>query len=293
MKLNQVLEQHKLFSKETGLENNLGDGFLYHTNKIYRAIRKNVHSLNYSFSQEKNDHFIVLPFAQLNHIFTTKTIVLVDNVSVLKAIDPSVQKIIDWDEIEIGYRRNYLFHESCHTVAHEIFKKNPMNHPMIQLLLEEAFANTCELFGMAEAQTIVHQIFYGANSYSVAFEDIPDLNQSIQSLGFNDSFKFTVLAYLHSNFLFSRFSVADFKHVSSFVFKRELSKKEINQAAFLSQMAFSLDEHFKKVTRSLHFKLHQYSEVEFTQLRSEYLKKGLSFNQVANILDSMIEVFYT
>lgn len=292
MKLLKILELHREFTTEQTLKNNLGDGFLCAHNKIYQDIRQQTLQQGFKFSETHNERFIALPFAQLEEIFKTHQIPMINNLLALETIPSEILKSIDWNDIEMGYKRNYLFHESCHVVARNIIKKSGCVNKIMNLLLEESFANACELFGMIEAETTAHQIFYNANSYSTVFEDRPRLKSIIKNLGFENCFRFTVLAYLHSNFLFSRYSVADFQQIIHFIFKQDLKKPDLQQLEFLTQMAFSLDETFKMATRALHFKLNQYSEAEFSVLKKDYLKSGFSAYEIPNILDSMVKVFY-
>ena len=271
---------------------NFGDGFLYQHNPIYSAIRNQAVKLGYTFSEENNLHAMVLPFAHLEQIFSSKKIPMMNNVSVFDSLDQKLLKEIEWFDVEMGYKRNYLFHESCHVVARDLLQKIPLDNRIINLLLEESFANTAELFAMAQADSKEHQIFFSANSYTIAFEDSDRLNQIIKKMGFVKCFQFTVLAYLHSNLLHPTYTDKDFKGVSKFIFKKDLTQPEAQQIGFLAEMAFSLDEGFKYATRGLHFKLNNYSESDFNQLKKSYLNPLLNSDHTANLLDSLTKVFY-
>ena len=145
---------------------------------------------------------------------------------------------------------------------------------------------------MAEANTKEHQIFFSANSYTIAFEDSDRLNQILKKFGFEKCFQFTTLAYLHSNLLYPTYTDKDFKAVTKFIFKKDLTQPEAQQIGFLAEMAFSLDEGFKYATRGLHFKLNNYSESDFNQLKKSYLNALLNSADTANLLDTLSKVFY-
>ncbi len=292
MKLFKLLELHKSHSTPQSVAHNLGDGFLCQNNKVYAAIRDCAVKLGYSYSEENNLHAMVLPFAQLEQIFTTHKIPMMNNVSVFEALGNKALQEIEWSEVEMGYKRNYLFHESCHVVARDILQKSNIENRILSLLLEESFANVCELFGMTLADAEAHQIFFSANSYTIAFEDSDRLNQIVKKFGFDKCFQFALLAYLHSNLLYPTYTDKDFKTVTKYIFKKELTQPEAQQIGFLAEMAFSLDEGFKYATRGLHFKLNNYSEADFNQLKKAYLKDLIASQGTANMLDTLVKVFY-
>jgi hypothetical protein len=292
LKLFKLLEMHKVNNTSGSLPNNFGDGFLCQNNKIYAAIRDHAIKLGYMCSEENNLHAMVLPFAHLEQIFTTKKIPMMNNVSVFEALGNKSLQEIEWQEVEMGYKRNYLFHESCHVVARDILQKSNIENRILSLLLEESFANVGELFGMTLADAEAHQIFFSANSYTIAFEDADRLNQVVKKFGFEKCFQFTLLAYLHSNLLYPTYTDKDFKTVTKFIFKKELTQPEAQQIGFLAEMAFSLDEGFKYATRGLHFKLNNYSEADFNQLKKGYLAALIASPNTANMLDTLGKVFY-
>ncbi len=292
MKLIKLLELHNAHSTPYAVPHNFGDGFLCQNNKIYAIIRDHSLKLGYTYSEENNLHAMVLPFAHLEQIFATHKIPMMNNVSVFEALGLKSLKEIEWQEIEMGYKRNYLFHESCHVVARDILQKSNIENKILSLLLEESFANVSELFAMTLADQEAHQIFFSANSYTIAFEDADRINQIIKKFGFEKCFQFTLLAYLHSNFLYPTYTDKDFKALTKFIFKKELTQPEAQQIGFLAEMAFSLDEGFKYATRGLHFKLNDYSEADFNHLKKSYLSQLIASTNMTNLLDSLAKVFY-
>ncbi|MBC7754882.1 MAG: hypothetical protein H7Z71_11640 [Moraxellaceae bacterium] len=292
MKLSQLLELHHGQVTSNSVADNFGDGFLCQHNKIYSAIRAQAIGLGYSFSEDNNLHAMVLPFAHLEQIFSTKKIPMMNNVSVFDSLGKKLLKEIEWFDVEMGYKRNYLFHESCHVVARALLEKVPLENRILSLLFEESFANATELFAMVEANTKEHQIFFAANSYTIAFEDSDRLIQIIKKFGFEKCFQFTILAYLHSNLLYPTYTDKDFKLVTKFIFKKDLTQPEAQRIGFLAEMAFSLDEGFKYATRGLHFKLNNCSESDFSQLKKSYLNALLNSADTANLLDTLGKVFY-
>jgi hypothetical protein len=288
MKLLKILETHNQHHSPNTFSNNLGDGFLYDKNSFYKTVRDHALKLGYKYSSDYNNSFVVLPYAQLEDIFKSKKILMLDNVSVFKNFNLKALNLIEWSEIETGYRRNYIFHESCHVIARDILKVDSL----LNLLFEESFANTCEVFGMIQADTEIHRLFYETNSYSAAFSDAKKIKSIVGNLGAENVFKFTIMAYLHSNFLYSLYTKSEVKAVADYVFKCSVSSENLQQLQFMAQLAFSLDETFKQQTRRLHFKLNGLDESDFLKLKSEYLKRVLASQDAANILDTMAKVFY-
>jgi hypothetical protein len=292
LKLIKLLDLHKACLPVHAVSHNFGDGFLCQNNKVYAAIRDRTLKLGFTYSEENNLHAMVLPFAYLEQIFKTQKIPMMNNVSVFEALGSKALQEIEWQEVEMGYKRNYLFHESCHVVARDILQKMNIDNKILSLLLEESFANVSELFAMTLADQEAHQIFFSANSYTIAFEDADRLNQIVKKFGFDKCFQFTLLAYLHSNLLHPTYTDKDFKALTKFIFKKELTQPEAQQIGFLAEMAFSLDEGFKYATRGLHFKLNDYSEADFNQLKKSYLSQLIASPNTSNVLDSLSKVFY-
>jgi hypothetical protein len=292
IKLIKILDQHNNFSTKNAnaILDNLGDGFLLEHNKFYKIVRDRIWLLGYTFSNEYNNQFIVLPFTQLEEIFLSQKILLLDNVTVLKNINLKALHLIEWSEIEIGFRKNYIFHESCHVIGREIISNSTKQPDLLKLLLEESFANACEFFGMCEANSEVHKIFYESNSYATNFSDQSKIQNKF---GAEKVFKFTILSYLHSNFLNFSYTKSEIKLVTDFVFGEKLTSSDVQQLQFVAQVAFSLDDNFKQLTRQLHFKLNGLDEADFIQLKQNYLDQVIKSKLLANTLDSLVKVFYT
>ena len=309
MKISEILKTHHkennnlvVESKDTtlllSLIHNLGDAFLIKHNFIYNKIRKMTISHGFSYSEKVSNLFLVLPFASLENIFETKTIFMLDNISALEKIEKMNPYSVEWIEVLTGYRKNYLFHESCHVVSRKIletafFKSDKIDELLLKLIFEESFANACELMGQVQASTPLHRIFYEANSYSVAFHDNKKIQIICDHYDSKNIFKFLILAYIHSNFLNRSYSKFDLNQVINYIFISQQSQQQVQQLQSLAAIAFSLDDIFKNQTRKLHFKIHQINELDFQGLKSKYLSLILNDPATSNILDSMAKIFYT
>ncbi len=269
MKIVKLLELHRQFKDPLGLEKNLGDSFLIKNNQIFKSIRYATAESKFSYQSSPNEDFQALPLSQLENILKSKSIPFTNNVQVLEKIVTNLKDRISWDDISDGYKRNYVFHESCHAVARTLKEKtdqevmdlsslHSQRQRCFQLLLEESFANTCELLAVTDAHDQAHKMFFEINSYTFLFESRPFLKAATAEIGKAETFKFFLLTYLYSNFLKNNLSDKIFDRI----LKISLGKnnkipgaKEIKNLKALSKIPFTLDLRFRTTTTGLHLKL--------------------------------------
>ena len=251
------------------LEDVFGDQALYKTNGIFRTIRNRAVEAGYRFSANTNSLYDALPLTQLEVIHKTKAIPYTPN----KA---AVQFVVDranestWEEIADGFRRCFVFHEACHAVARteitafgkatfnlQTKTNQALNNSELTFLslMEESFANTCELLGIIDCTSPQLVSFYEANSYTALVETRHDLIQIQKEVGEEGFFRFMQLCYLQSCFLRHDLTERDFKQTLSF------ANLEIDDARFrkrlksVSHIAFTLDQRFREVTTRLHLRI--------------------------------------
>lgn len=268
MKLTNLLDQHAKFSKAPGaLKDSLGDGFLLTHNHIYKAVRTKTMAAGFTFSTKQNDAYRVLPLSQLDQILKTKVIPYFDNVTVLSEIERKIPRQTIWDDVSDNLKGNSVFHEACHAVARSFApsleaklqseaKLEPMAAKALAMLLEESFANMCELLSIIDAEDQVHRIFLELNSYVYMLGDRVHLKKSASELGASQLSTFMLLAYLHANFL------RDFTDQS---FQRSLAiattgkipgdAKQIKSLKQLAKIAFELNPRFREVTTRFYLRL--------------------------------------
>ncbi len=270
MKLNQLLQSHGAFEQAEGLPGNLGDGYLLTHNRIYKNIRKAAKDLHYKFVDQPDNFYQALPLSQLDNLMAKKTIPYTDNVSVLEHLETTAPGRFYWDDVTDNLKKNYLFHESCHAVAKDLtrqFKneKDPADdlaNRILSILLEESFANTCELLGVAEAKDQTHRIFYEQNSYICMFSDRTLIHSALLEIGDTRVFMFFVLAYLHSNFLHQSLDEHALARILILLQKssnptstRPLEPKQIKALKALGKIAFQLNPRFREVTTGFYLRL--------------------------------------
>ncbi len=271
MKISKLLELSLSEKNQTTLIHNFGDAYLLKHNAIFRTIREHSIQSGFSFSSTYNENYSSLSLSQLDQILIKKIIPFYNNISVLTEIEQKIPQTTVWDEVCDNLKKNYLFHESCHAVARscaEIFidKKTSTNGQILKILIEESFANSCELLANKDVNDSAHRIFFETNSYIVVYESRDLINKLIKELGFEFIFKFVLLSYLHSNFLCKQIDDKAWTRVLNFIslnsnnlttdeLPAELVKKNYKTLKALSRISFDLNPRFRLVTSHFYLRL--------------------------------------
>jgi hypothetical protein len=269
VKISSLLELNRKFSTAPGaLATCFGDGFLLVHNSVYRGLRERALGAGFGFSTKQNDAYRALPLSQLDTILKTKIIPYIDNVSVLDELEAQIPKMTVWADISDNFKGNSVFHESCHAVARGFVDQlavkiqqetngDLVSTRVLAILLEESFANTCELLSIIDAGDAAHRIFIELNSYAYMIDDRVHLSNAAKDIGLGPLTKFILLMYVHSNFL---------RELTDRDFDRSLVlamgtggpsidpkiKKSLRQ---LAKVAFKLNPRFREVTTRFYLRL--------------------------------------
>src|SRR6185295_469409 len=168
---------------------NLGDGFLYRYNPIYRAVRDEFLRLGYRLSRHDRIFYGQLKLLALPSILKTKTLPVHDNVTALKHYDALYpNRILMSDVFIIPLQKNFLLHEQAHCVIHaHLFgtddpgygESSARNHTL-RILICEAFATTMETLGGLFIDSREHDFFYRLNAYNKVLP--PPLRSRVERL---------------------------------------------------------------------------------------------------------------
>lgn len=261
MKISKLLELSLSEKNQTTLIHNFGDAYLLKHNAIFRTIREKSVQSGFSFSSTYNENYSSLSLSQLDQILIKKTIPFYNNVSVLTEIEQKIPQTTAWDEVCDNLKKNYLFHESCHAVARSctdilIDKKTSTNGQILKILIEESFANSCELLANKDVNDTAHRIFFETNSYIIVYESRDLINKLIKEMEFEFIFKFVLFSYLHSNFLCKQIDDKAWTRILNFIslnsnldkLPAELIKKNYKILKALSRISFDLNPRFRLVT---------------------------------------------
>lgn len=265
MKIQKILEQHQKFSSPEELSQNLGDGYLLAKNKIFNKVRSQALGFGFQYDKTPNEAYWALPLSQLEAVISTKKIPYIDNVSVLIQIEKLIPQTSQWDDVTDNLKRNHVFHESCHAVARQISKKyfkesSERDKKILQLMIEESFANACELLGIVDVEDTFHKLFYEINSYIFMFDDKSNLKNFMNDLGKKEAFKFLIFTYLHANYIHPRYEDKTLDKVVTTLFKDSAKSikadvKKMKTFRAISRVCFELNPRFRMVTSIFYLKL--------------------------------------
>jgi hypothetical protein len=292
LKLSRLLEVHKKFSTPQSLTTNLGDGYLIRHNKVYKNIRMRTLSSGFVLSDDSNPFYQALPLSQLENLLKAKKIPFTDNVSVLKIIENQMPSQFEWNDITDNLKSNQILHESCHAVAREVFRHSIgqsthresaflLSRPL-QMLIEESFANACELLAICDVHESAHKIFYEINSYTSLFEERTHLLNAKKQFGESAVLKFLILSYLCANFLHESLDESKLSRLIRLAFANastqfalntfSLEATDLKMLRALSKICFRLDKRFRTVTTSFYLRLSGVSKDFRDVLTLDFLK---------------------
>ncbi len=255
MKIGRLLELHHLNIHTNALSKNWGDGYLYTRNSIFRSIRKSALDHGFSFSFSPNSDYLALPLSQLNTFIESKTIPYFDNVSILAKVENQLPLVTVWDDVIDNLKQNHVFHESCHAVARSIISKNLETDSILPLMIEESFANACELLGIIDAEDTAHRLFYESNSYIFILEERSLLKALIKDIGIETAVQFVLLCYLYSNYLRESLSEKDIDQIGNLISLDRNLIKNSKLLRSISKISFQLNPRFQNVTTVFYLRL--------------------------------------
>jgi hypothetical protein len=240
-----------------------GDRYLLAKNPIYARVRELTLAAHFQFSDELRLAMIALPLSQLEIFLDQRVIPYIDNVRTLKQVTASLGRDLDWDDVRDGLYRNHVFHESAHAVFRNEIPKDlrlPQAARILRVLLEESFANACEMFAMKDVDDTAHQIFYEHNSYFFVPEIRAGLTKISAEWSPSGVFGYLWLCYLHSNFLQDEVTDAETDQILALlpklipgIPKLPAGTRKVLRA--VGKVCFELNPRFRENTTGLHLQL--------------------------------------
>lgn len=302
MKISRLLEQNEMCKGILGISDNFGDQYLCKNNSIYSKIRQRVLDGGVRFSNERNDFYQALPLSQLDSILENKIIPYNDNVGILKNLTHQMGSSLQWDDICDNLKKNYLFHESCHVVARaeaiKIFGKSDnfqnsedRNFQILRLMLEESFANACELLSIIEAQDQSHRIFFECNSYICMFDDRINLKNATAEFGINNFFPYLILNYLQAHFLRDGLNEKEFNRICRLILpQKNLTPVQIKTLKALGKIAFQLNPRFREVTTSFYLRMKRFPGTLDVLLGFDFMKILEEDDRFFNLIQNLSRI---
>jgi hypothetical protein len=254
--LDEMIIVHRQFQDPQALAGNLGDGFLYATNPIYRQIRLAVLGCGFSFTTEDFCDYFTYPLMCLDEVIAAKKIPYRENFIWLEKLEKSAPAKFSLDDLKRGgLRFNYIFHESAHCIAHSVFFGEqklatlPKNRDtLLRILLGEAFANTSECLASLFAEGELGSYFLDANCHYRSDEkEVAVLLRFVKALGMEAVAKVLLAAFLYSNFMYERLGIKEEKLIRAFA-----GIESRGNLKPLLRVGLSLCEQFRSDTTQLH-----------------------------------------
>jgi hypothetical protein len=236
---------------------------------------------------------LVFPLSQLDILQEKRKIYFYDNVSIIKKIESKIPNLVIWEEISAQLRRNFVFHESCHFVSRSAFLakfKDELPPLAIKIFIEESFSNACELVAVKDVKDGVHAAFFEFNSYIVHFEAQELISQVIDELGFDKTFQWIWLSYLHCNFLMDRLSDKSFSRLLSFL---RISDRPtlVKKLKSLNRIALQLNPDFLNSTTSFYLKynliskkIDEIKKIDFMEIIENDDRFGQLFSELSSLI---------
>jgi len=265
MTIRRLMELHDQFASQ-GLPESFGDGYLMSHNEMYNKVRTEALKKDYRFSKENDVFYETFPLLQLEYLLSKKTFYYSNNVLALKSLSRTQLSVLDWEDIDGNLKRNFVFHEACHGIVREFTREHlealappsgldSQRRFTLRMLLEESFANTCELLGGMYAGDAAHRVFYEMNSYICEFESRTYLKKTKDDIGTEKLGLFFVLSYLHSNFLCERINESALQEILQMCQLADVSMASVKNLRALSKIVFNLSERFRYQTTRFHLRL--------------------------------------
>lgn len=251
--LTEVILAHKQYQSIKCIRHNLGDGFLFETNPIFRTIRERFLAANYSFTMLDRVNYYSFPLMSLDNILNQKKIPYRNNFIWIEILNEKIPKFTLTELKKCELHFNYILHDSAHFVAHEVLfgKKRMSNVPinkksLLKILLGEAFANTTECFAALYSEGEISSYFLDANCYfRLSAKEIKLIQKSVEINGFHATFLTLLFSFLYSNYLYTKPSKNILAQIGTYT-------KLKNPSVSLMRIPFQLSEIFRSNTTQMH-----------------------------------------
>jgi len=251
--LAELLAVHRQFQTPLSLPGNLGDGFLFIHNPVFRNIREEYCRRGFSFTQENLHQYCSFPLMCLDEILDSRKIPYLDNVVwVEKLVSVRDFTLTELKRSELKF--NYVFHESAHFIAHSVFfgEAHLKNVPktkdsLLRILAGEAFANTVEAISASLAQGEIDSYFLDANCHFRSNEkEVATILRAAKKLGFEPVFRILFAAFLYSNYMHENLSKRELGRIARF------AKVPERGVGILARIGLQLSEQFRGTTTHFH-----------------------------------------
>jgi hypothetical protein len=297
--LRTLLEIHERYRNSQALQDAFGDGYLYHHNLIIRNVRDAALKLGIKFTLEDFCDYQAFPLASLPEILKQNLIPYVNSYRpIAKLAGTRAGDLVAARVIPKGTASNHVLHESCHCIANRLLSTHSgqgtpnEQERVLQIMMSEAFANSCELMSQAYVSGKIHQELYELNSYlPYKIKNAQLLHEAFDVLDFRPAFKFVFLTFMFSNFLYKEIKPRGLQLVLSLAApNRQLSKDQLSSLKKLGDIAFRLNYGFRTATAELYFRLLGFERSATDLLDFNFLSAIFKNAELVKQLDQFAEV---
>jgi len=251
--LSHVITAHRQF--RSAVPENIGDGFLYEFNPVFRSVRDEARARGVKFTHQDYCNYFAYPLMCIDDVINARRIPYRRNFPWLEILAKRDFNLDDLKKGELQY--NYLFHESAHLIAHDIFfgRKSLARVPknastLLAIMVGEAFANTVECLASAFAEGEIGSYFLDANCHFRASErEVKILRAALRRYGAETTARVLMGAFLYSNYLVERLTGAELSRVRKFA-----GLPADAPVGALAKIGLQLNEKFRSVTTPLHLR---------------------------------------
>ena len=298
--LKDVIREHQLYSSRTRLKNNLGDGYLYEKNRLFRNVRNLTLAQGFSFTTDDFCDYRLFSLAALPAILKKKQIPYHENFKPLAKLEKTRPGIFEIGDM-VSPLPNYVLHESCHAIAHSILSGTKDRQGVVlRSMLGESLANAVDYLIYAHSTGRMHQHFISINSYmsphSVKDERGKAIRRALKVAGPSLVFKTVWISFLYANFLYQRCTREDFENALTVISRKGDLSADVIKALFpVFEMAVPVLEYgFRLLTTEFYFRLsYQFDESIFELTDFDFIahlkKNGALLGRLDSITDALIQ----
>jgi hypothetical protein len=262
-----VLAAHDRHHRASQLPKNLGDGYLYARNPVFRRVRDRVLELGGTFSTSDFPAYAASPHTALAAIVRRSRIPYVDNHAALAAVRAACPRMT-MEELP-DFRRNHVFHEGAHVIAYRMLQQHRFRarttsgrqQLVLAALMGESFATTCETLAAYHVKSELDRVFYRYNAVGYSREPArlrDDLARAFDVIGAAATGRVILLSFLFSNFLFEELAPRQFAAILASAVPERAHPRSAD-VRFLHGLATShclgIDLRFRTFFAQAHFKM--------------------------------------
>ncbi|HVK60823.1 MAG TPA: hypothetical protein VM432_04700, partial [Bdellovibrionales bacterium] len=257
--LKEFFERTSAPEHERVLSDSIGDAFLYDKNPVFRGVRNRVFELGFRPTANASMDYFGWPMLGLDEILETRLLPYKANLRALKKFaNARPGHFVLGDVFRSFPERNFIFHESCHAIAEDVWARrigiDRSNSKTVveRSLFGEACANGSELFSYAFTSCPEEEFSLIMNSY---FRPIGKPHQALKNavaaLGAHETLKLTVLFYFHVNY-FVRLTLERIDALIDMTLPDQNISADVRESIReIAAFASTLNEAFRKRTGEL------------------------------------------